>query len=133
MAEFKVVISDRETGRAYQRVVEKDKAKKLIGLKITDEFDGGIVGLPGYRLRITGGTDKSGFAMRRGIKGSGRKRILLSAPPCYHPKRRGERRRKNVRGETISEDIAQINTIIVEKGSKPVEELLGKGEEKKEK
>ncbi|RLG67077.1 MAG: 30S ribosomal protein S6e, partial [Methanobacteriota archaeon] len=78
-------------------------------------------------------TDKSGFAMRRGIKGSGRKRILLSAPPCYHPKRRGERRRKNVRGETISEDIAQINTIIVEKGSKPVEELLGKGEEKKEK
>lgn len=132
MVEFKVVISDRETGKTYQKVVEKDKTRKLIGLKITDEFDGGIVGLPGYRLKITGGTDKSGFPMRRGIKGTGRKKVLLSGPPCYHPKRKGERRRKNVRGETISEDIAQINTVIVEKGSKPIEELLGEGRKEKE-
>jgi small subunit ribosomal protein S6e len=59
---------------------------------------------------------------------------LLSGPPGFHPRKKGERRRKTVRGNTISEDIVQINTKIVKKGEKPLEELIPvkPKEEKKE-
>ena len=125
---FKIVISDPESRKSYQ--IEKE-APSLIGLKIGDEFDGSILGLNGYKLKITGGTDKDGFPMHPSIEGMGRRRVLLSRPPCFHPKRKGERRRKTVRGNTISEDIAQINVKVVEKGEKSLEEILGKKKEEK--
>lgn len=121
---FKVNISDPETGRTYKKEVKEPQARSLIGLKIGDTFDGGIVGLPGYELQITGGTDKDGFPMRPDIPGSGRHDVLLSDGPGYRPKKKGERKRKKVRGNTISEAIVQINTKIVKKGAKPIEELL---------
>ena len=96
----------------------------IIGLKIGDEFSGDIIGLSGYTLKITGGTDKDGFPMHPSVEGVGRKKILLSSPPCFHPKRKGERRRKMVRGNTISQDIVQINCKVVKKGEKPLEELI---------
>jgi small subunit ribosomal protein S6e len=92
--------------------------------------------LPGYSLKITGGTDRDGFPMHPSVKGQGRKKILLSSPPCFHPKIKGQRKRKTVRGNTISEAIAQINVKIVKKGEKPLEQLVPtkskKVEEKKE-
>ena len=45
--------------------------------------------------------------------GGVKKRVLLSGPPGFHPKEKGERRRKMIRGNTITEDIVQINTVIV--------------------
>jgi small subunit ribosomal protein S6e len=122
----KFVISDPRTRRAYQ--IEKD-ASFLYGKKIGDRFDGSLIGLPGYILEITGGTDKDGFPMRPDLEGTVRKRILLSSGPGYRPKRKGVRRRKMVRGNTIAEDIAQINCKVVVYGDKPLEELLGKKEE----
>ena len=56
---FKVVVSNKAD--SYQ--VEVDDTKALNGLVIGDEFDGGIVGLDGYTLKITGGSDKNGFTM----------------------------------------------------------------------
>ncbi|WP_457619729.1 30S ribosomal protein S6e [Methanopyrus sp.] len=129
MPEFKVVVADPEKARSHQVEVKGEDAEKLIGKKIGDVIDGEIVGLPGYKLRITGGTDKDGFPMRPDIHGPVRVRLLLSGPPGFHPRRKGERRRKTVRGNTISEDIVQVNTVIVEYGDKPVEELLGEGGE----
>jgi small subunit ribosomal protein S6e len=107
----------------------------VIGKKIGDDIEGDFLGLVGYKLRITGGTDKDGFPMHPAISGMGRKRVLLSKPPCFHPKLKGQRKRKTVRGNTISEDIAQINCKIVQKGAKPIEELVPvkKKEEKVEK
>jgi small subunit ribosomal protein S6e len=67
--------------------------------------------------------------MRRDVSGTVRKRILITSPPGYRPKERGKRRRKSVRGNEISTEISQINVKIKEYGSKPIEELLGKGEE----
>lgn len=92
-----------------------------------------MIGLHGYTLKITGGTDKDGFPMHPSIKGPGRKRALLSSPPCFHPKLKGQRKRKTVHGDTISQEISQINVKIVKKGEKPLAELIPmKPKEKKE-
>ncbi|MCG2829169.1 MULTISPECIES: 30S ribosomal protein S6e [unclassified Methanothermobacter] len=124
---FKVVISDKE--KSVQMEVEPSESKALIGLTIGDEFDGSVIGLKGYKLKITGGSDKNGFPMKKTVPGARRVRSLVSGGVGYKPARKGERRRKTFRGNTVSEDIVQINTVVIEKGEKPLEELLGADEE----
>ncbi|BAM69472.1 MULTISPECIES: 30S ribosomal protein S6e [unclassified Methanothermobacter] len=124
---FKVVISDKE--KSVQMEVEPSESKALIGLTIGDEFDGSVIGLKGYRLKITGGSDKNGFPMKKTVPGARRVRSLVSGGVGYKPARKGERRRKTFRGNTVSEDIVQINTVVIQKGEKPLEELLGADEE----
>lgn len=128
MAKF--VISDPRARKAWQ--IEKD-ASFLYGKKIGDKFEGSLIGLAGYVLEITGGTDKDGFPMRADLEGTIRKKLLLSGGPGYRQRRKGVRRRKMVRGNTIAEDIAQINCKVIAYGDKPLEELLGKKENGKEK
>lgn len=123
---FKVVVSEKEN--SYQIDVDAKETKKLVGLTIGDEFDGDIVGLAGYSLKITGGSDKNGFPMKKDLSGPRRVRSLVSGGVGYHPDRAGKRRRKTFRGNTISEDIIQINTIISKAGSKSLEEMLGSEE-----
>ena len=103
--------------------------------KIGDKIRGDLISpdLGDYELKITGGSDTSGFPMRPGIPGTGKRKILLSGGVGFKPKRKGERRRKSVRGEIISSDISQINTIIVKEGKKKLEDIFGKkGENKQE-
>ena len=99
--------------KAWQITLDSEKSSRLLGLKIGDVFDAALVGLPGLKLRITGGSDSSGFPMRPDLPGPVKKKILLSGPPGFHPREKGERRRKMVRGNTISEDTVQVNTVIV--------------------
>ena len=124
MASFTIVISDPEAKKSYQTQLDQDKGISLIGKKITDDISGDILGLSGYSLKITGGSDKDGFPMHPSVQGQGRKRALLIKPPGFHPKFDGERRRKTVRGNTISSDIAQINCRVVKKGEKTLEEVF---------
>lgn len=119
---FKVVISEGEN--SHQIEVEAAESKKLIGLKIGEEFDASLVGLTGYKVKITGGSDKNGFPMKKDIDGQRRMKSLLSSGIGFKPKRDGERRRKTVRGNTISDETVQINTIVTEKGEKDINELL---------
>ncbi|MEM5830063.1 MAG: 30S ribosomal protein S6e [Candidatus Aenigmatarchaeota archaeon] len=123
MPVWKIVVSDPETRKAYQIEIDQSLAPQLIGKKIGDVIDGNIIGLPGYQLQITGGTDKDGFPMHPNIEGAVKRKVLLSSPPCFHPRKKGERRKKTVRGNTISADIVQINMKIVKKGEKPLEEF----------
>jgi len=123
---FKLVISEGE--KSHQVEVDAAQSKKLTGLKIGDEIDASLVGLSGYKLKITGGSDKNGFPMKKDVDGPRRIRSLLSGGLGFEPKRAGQRRRKTIRGNTISDDIVQINTIVTEKGSKSIDELLGAGE-----
>jgi len=133
MVAWKFVISDPETRKSFQLEVEQDKAGSLIGKKIGNEFSGDIIGLSGYGLQITGGTDKDGFPMLQSVEGMGKRKILLSGKPGFHPKLKGQRKRKTVRGNTISTDIVQINCKVVKKGENPLEELIPtKPKEKKE-
>jgi len=119
---FKVVISDPKSRRSFQKEVEEHF---LIGKKIGDRIKGDFLGMEGYELEITGGSDKQGFPMRPDIHGTVRKKVLLSFPPGFHPKKKGQRKKKSVRGNTISSEIAQVNTKIVTYGKKSVEEIFG--------
>ncbi len=116
---FKAVVGDPKTKRTYQKEVETDA---LIGKKIGDVIPGDAIGLAGYELQITGGSDKDGFPMRKDIEGTRRVRALLSKGPGFRPKRKGEKRRKTVRGNTIAEDIVQINFKVVKWGEGNLEE-----------
>ncbi len=128
---FKIVVSDPKTKKSYQKEVSQ-KESGLIGKKIRDKVKGDFLGLSGYEVEITGGSDKQGFPMNQSIQGSTRKKVILTGGPGFNPKKKGERRRKSVRGNVIASDIAQINTKIVTYGKKAVEELLGKKEAPKE-
>ncbi len=131
MVEFKAVINDVKTGKSYQVAVAGHHANSLIGKKIGDVVDGIFVSLPGYKLTIAGGSDRDGVPMRGDLPGVRRKNILLSKSIGFTSKEQGLRRRKLVRGNTVSPDTTQINMTITAAGSKPVEDLLPKKEEKK--
>jgi small subunit ribosomal protein S6e len=132
MADFRVVVSDSKSTQAYQVVVSGVAANKLIGKNIGDTVSGDVVGLAGYTLRLTGGTDKDGFPMRGDLPGPARRKILIAGGVGYKPRADGVKKRKSMRGREISSDIAQINTVIVEYGQKPLSEIFVKKEEKGE-
>ena len=109
--EVKVVVSYAD-GKSEQKELKGEEAEKFIGYKIGDSFDGTLVGLEGT-LRITGGSDKDGFPMKKGVYGSRRMKLLLAGGIGYNPTDEGVRRKKRVRSDTISEEIVQINTKVL--------------------
>ena len=133
MPNFQFIVSNPSTRKAYKIEVDQTKTAGIIGKLIGNRFNGDIIGLPGYELQITGGTDKDGFPMHPQVHGPGRKKIILAHPPGFHPTIKGQRRRKMVRGNTISPDIAQINCKVSKAGVKPIEELLPKKEKEEAK
>lgn len=132
MAAFKFVVSDPSTKKTYQKEVDQEKAISVVGKKIGEEFSGDILELAGYTLQLTGGTDKDGFPMHPSVKGPVRKRVLLKGPPGFYPRLKGQRKRKTVRGDTISQDIVQVNVKVVKKGEKAIEEIFPAKEKKEE-
>jgi small subunit ribosomal protein S6e len=129
MVVFKFVISSGE--KSYQ--VEKDhKDAPVLGKKIGEKIQGDFLGLHGYELEITGGSDKDGFPMRRDVEGVMRRRIIITEGVGLKTDVDGLRRRRMIRGNTIAADVAQINCKVVKAGEKSVEELLGKKTESKE-
>jgi len=118
MARFKVIVSDPEAGVSKAVEVEGTRAVPLIGKRIGETIEGSVLGLSGHKLRITGGSDKDGFPMRPNIHGGVRVRSILSGGVGFHSKREGERRRKTLRGNVITEEIVQVNVKIVEKPKK---------------
>jgi len=115
MAKFKVILSDPEEKKAKAIELEGTHAAPLIGKKIDDIIDGIILGMPGYKIQITGGSDKDGVPMRPDVHGGVRRDVILSEGVGFNPQSKGERKRKKVRGNVITEDIVQINMKIVEK------------------
>ncbi len=127
---MKLVVNDPETGKSFQIELDEEKSKALMGKKIGDVIDGVIADLPGYKLQITGGSTKEGFPMRPDFPGTRRERLLLSSGPGYRPLGKGIRKRKMVRGNTIAEDIAQVNSKIIEYSDKKLLEERFKKDEK---
>lgn len=122
MAKFKVTISDPEDGSSSSVEVEGNRAVPLVGRKIGEVIDGTILALQGHKLQITGGSDKDGFPMRPSVHGGVRLHTILGGGSGFKPKEKGARRRKTVRGNTITEDIVQINMKILEKPAKTAEQ-----------
>jgi len=75
----------------------------------------------GYKAKITGGNDKQGFPMMQGVLTADRVRLLLTKNhKCYKPRRKGERKRKSVRGCIVSSECAVISLVIIVKGPKDI-------------
>jgi small subunit ribosomal protein S6e len=115
MAKFKIIVSDPENGKSQSVEVEETQAVPLIGRKLGEVIDGAAVKLSGYKLKITGGSDKDGFPMRPNIHGGVRVGAILSEGVGFHASRKGDRKRKTVRGNVITDSIVQVNMKVVEK------------------
>jgi len=126
MVEFRVNVSTKD-GKTRQLEVKDQHAGALLGKRIGDEVDGILVGLPGYRLVITGGSDRDGFPMRNDISAIGRKSILLSKSKGFKSETEGQRKKKHVRGNMVSQEITQINMKVVREGPRPIEEKEDEG------
>jgi small subunit ribosomal protein S6e len=125
MATFQVVVADPESGRTYQQEVDGQDANRFIGLEIGDEVDGSAVGLDGYTVEITGGSDAAGRPMRTDVDGSGIEDVLLKGGPGFNPETDGERKRVSVRGSEVSDETVQLNVSIAERGEGHVGVLIG--------
>ena len=129
--EYKVVVSDPKSGKSYQLDVKDEQAKRIKGRKIGEAVEGGAVGLPGYKLEVTGGSDRGGFPMKEGVHLAGAVKILMGDGVGYHAEK-GHRARRRVHGEEVGDQIVQVNTKVTEYGSKSLDELLGKPAEAKD-
>jgi small subunit ribosomal protein S6e len=118
-AGFKLNISGGKegVGKGKTRQIQLTPDKfKLAGLKIGEEFNGALVGFPGYTFKITGGSDDAGIPMRKDVHGQVKKRIYTGHPPCFYPKRPGERRWKVVRGNIVTDNMTQVNCVVTQYG-----------------
>ena len=128
MTNFKLTISDIK-GKSVSKELKDSDANLLLGLQLGNETDASIVGLSG-KLKLTGGSDKSGVPMRNDIHGSARKKVLLSKGVGLQDAETGQRKRKLMRGNTVSEEIYQVNCKF--DGELPVEVPAENSEEKTE-
>ena len=128
MAEFTVAVSDPESGHTYQIEVDGQDANRFIGRELGEEVDAGAVGLDGYTLELTGGSDTAGRPMRPDGRGVQTQSIMSDGGVGYEPTTDGERKRITLRGREVSDETRQINAKIVARGSDDVEDLLGDDE-----
>ena len=110
MANFKLTVSD-VAGKSVSKELKDAEAIPLLGLEIGSDADASVLGLPGT-ITVTGGSDKSGVPMRSDVHGAARKYVLMSRGVGLRDAERGERVRKLVRGNQISEEIYQINCLL---------------------
>ncbi|NCN64903.1 MAG: 30S ribosomal protein S6e [Candidatus Altiarchaeum hamiconexum] len=112
---FKLVMNDSENKKTYQIALDEKKSEKFINLEIGNKFDCSVIGIHGYKIEITGGSDIAGFPMKKGI----------------HQERAGVivgegryRKRKTFGGEKINKNTSQVNAKITKKGEVPIEKIL---------
>ena len=138
-ASFKAAVNDTDPaskGKSYSVEIKGANYNHFLGKKIGDNVDGIFVGegdqsLSGYKLEITGGSDKTGRPMRADLAGGNIKSVLITAGVGYKGKKYvkknskvyrykydGIRRRRNLRGNTISTETRQLNLKIIETGNR---------------
>jgi len=105
-------------GKGLSKLIEIDEKKfRFEGMKIGEVIKGGLIGFPNYEFQIMGGSDASGFPMRKDVHGPVKKRILVSKKAIgYKPKRKGGKKRKMVRGNEVSFDMTLLNLKVVKYG-----------------
>jgi small subunit ribosomal protein S6e len=110
LAQFKLVISDTK-GKTIVQELKDRAAQPLLGSRIGGIIDASVIGVAGGKLKITGGSDKSGTPMRSDVHGGVKKYVLLSTGVGN---RSEARIRKLVRGNMVTEEIYQLNCLLVE-------------------
>ena len=101
MVELKIVIGSKE-GECFQKELKDDSANVFLGKKIGEKINGEAIGLTGYELQITGGSDKQGFPMRYDNEGNARKKILTGTGVGFRKRlSKGIRLMKSVAGNRV--------------------------------
>jgi small subunit ribosomal protein S6e len=132
MVELRVVISDPKTGKSVQRIVKEENVKPFFGLRLGGKVRGELLELNGFEFTLTGGSDESGFPMRRDVDGVGKRKILATKGVGIKKKmRKGMRIRKTVAGNTVNQQTAQLNLKIDKMGSEDIFPKKEAAEEKK--
>jgi small subunit ribosomal protein S6e len=121
MAKFKVIVSDPQTGTSKVMELEEARAAPFIGRRIGEVMDGATVDMPSTKVQIMGGSDKDGVPMKPNVHGGVRRKVVLGGGVGFKPKKSGERRRKAVRGNIVTDEIVQINMKLVDQPAKPKE------------
>ena len=113
MAQFKVVISDPKSRKSQVLEVKDAAAQVFVGRKLGEVVDASSAGYSG-KVMITGGSDRAGFPMRSDVLGGGKRYVLLTRGTGFAKSEEGEKKRKLVRGNTITDEIYQVNAKRVE-------------------
>jgi len=117
MAQFKLILSDPKSGKSEVHELKDSIAQPLVGRKIGEVVDGATIGLTG-KILITGGSDRAGFPMRGDVQGGGKNYVLLTRGVGLNSDVEGCKKRKLVRGNTVTEEIYQLNATGVETAAK---------------
>ena len=125
MADFKLCIADPKSQKTYHKEVKDQDASSFIGKNIGETLKGEVIGLTGYGLTITGGSDNCGFPMRKGILGVRKKLSLMGGVGLRKRLPDGVKKRKTVCGHKIGPSIVQINLKVTKAGSKSLDDLMG--------
>jgi small subunit ribosomal protein S6e len=131
--EFKVNIGDPKSGKTVQKVVSGKEAEAFLKHKVGDKISGDAIGFAGYEFEITGGSDFCGFPMRRDVRGTARKKVLIVSGVGLRHNVPGRKIRKTVAGNTVYSKTAQINLKVLKQGAQPLieaKEAPAEGEEK---
>ncbi len=131
MVELRICVGDVKNAKTYQKVLNEKEADVLKGLKIGDKIKGDNIGMSGYELEITGGSNDSGFPMRKGIESSGMVKIYAQGGVGIRKGKKGMISRKSVAGAVVDIRTTQLNLKVLTYGKKAVAECFGI-EEKKE-
>jgi small subunit ribosomal protein S6e len=110
LVQFKLVVSDTK-GRSIAQELKDRAAQPLVGINIGNIIDASIIGVAGGKLKVTGGSDRSGTPMRADVHGGVKKYVLLSTGVGN---RSEGRIRKLVRGNMVTEEIYQLNCMLIE-------------------
>merc|ERR1711879_362314 len=123
-------IADPHTGAQKMMDVDDDKRLRFVlDKRISHEVNGAIFGeeFQDYTFKITGGIDKQGFPMKQGILVPDRVRLLLNeSSGCYNMKKKGDRKRRSVRGCIVSRDISVLNLTVAKRGKEPIPDLTNR-------
>jgi small subunit ribosomal protein S6e len=127
---FKLNISEK--GKAWKLEISEES---LSGKSVGDIVKGEEIKpeLAGYEMEITGGSDNAGFPLHKEVEGIALQGVLLTKGFAMRDNTEGIRRRKTVRGKTISPAVSQINLKVVKEGSKPLAEIFPEQNKPKEK
>ena len=124
MVEYKLVIGMKD-GKCVQKEVKSPDADTFSKKSIGDSIKGEECGFPGYEFKITGGSDKCGFPMRKGIQ-TARKKVMVGKSVGFSGKDRNKKKqkgllkRRTVCGERVTSIIRQVNLKVTKEGSQPL-------------
>ena len=137
---LKIVIGTK-TGKSFQKELSSQEAESLFNKVLGEEFNGELLGFSKVKFLITGGSDSSGFPMRKDLPGANKKRILVGKSLGFKGKLRGKRFgglriKKMVAGNSVCDSTHQLNLkvlsgdAVIEKAFAPAkEEAPAKAEE----